>query len=92
MSPRKGNYDKDLKEKILSEITEAEKSIVEIASEYSLDPALLRQWKHRYVTLKESSSGAEISQEDYEHLQKELKELKKEKKTLLKVLEKLAHK
>ena len=89
MTPRKNNYNKDFRDRILKEITESNKSSSEIAKEFGLDPALLRQWKYRYLDFKEKSQGNPISKEDYEKLHKELDEVKVEKKILMRTLERL---
>ena len=89
MTQRKNSYNKKFRDRILKEITESNRPSSEIAKEFGLNPALLRQWKYRYLDLKEKSHENQISNEDYEKLHKELDEIKVEKRILMKTLEKL---
>jgi len=88
MSPQKQMYDKEFREKILSQIIDSDKSTSEIANEIGVSPALLRQWKHRYIKSKDSGDES-VSKEEYEKLRDELENLRVEKEILLKTLKKL---
>ena len=78
------NYSPDFKAKVVLEVIEGEKSLNEIASNYNLNPNMVRNWKNEFV------KNARSVFENPTHVEKEARRkkeiMKKDADQMLKII------
>ena len=77
-------YTSEFKAKVVIEVLQGDKSLSEIASEYNLNPNMVRNWKSEF--LENASTVFENPKKDEKAARRKEETLKKEKETLLKTI------
>ena len=77
-------YTSEFKAKVVIEVLQGEKSLSEIASEYNLNPNMVRNWKSEF--LENASTVFENPKKAEKAARRKEETLKKEKETMLKTI------
>ena len=77
-------YTSEFKAKVVIEVLQGDKSLSEIASEYNLNPNMVRNWKSEF--LENASTVFENPRKAEKAARRKEETLKKEKETMLKTI------
>lgn len=77
-------YTSEFKAKVVIEVLQGDKSLSEIASEYNLNPNMVRNWKSEF--LENASTVFENPKKVEKAARRKEESLKKEKETMLKTI------
>ena len=77
-------YTSEFKAKVVIEVLQGEKSLSEIASQYNLNPNMVRNWKSEF--LENASTIFENPKKAEKAARRKEEALKKEKETMLKTI------
>ena len=77
-------YTSEFKAKVVIEVLQGDKSLSEIASEYNLNPNMVRNWKSEF--LENASTVFENPKKAEKAVRRKEESLKKEKETMLKTI------